>query len=220
MFVGHLAVAFAAKRAAPRVPLPWLVAGGLFVDLVWPLLLLAGVETARIAPGATAFNALVFESYPWTHSLAMGVAWGVVLAGVARGFGVAREGLPVLMLTVPSHWVLDWVTHVPDLPLLPGSTAMHGLGLWNSVAGTLAVEGALWALALGLYLQGRRPQGGKGVAALASFVVVTTLLWAGSAFGPPPPDVTALAVSALALWLLLPWAWWVERTSSERRRVG
>ena len=84
MFVGHLAVALGAKRNAPKVNLAWLVAAVTALDLVWPILLLAGVERVRIEPGATAFNPLVFESYPWSHSLVMSLAWGVALYAIAR----------------------------------------------------------------------------------------------------------------------------------------
>ena len=83
MFVGHLAVALAAKRAAPDVNLGWLMAGVTALDLLWPPMLLAGIERASIVPGATAFTPLVFNSYPWSHSLLMALGWGVVFALVA-----------------------------------------------------------------------------------------------------------------------------------------
>lgn len=213
MFVGHLAVALGAKKLAPSVGLPWFVAGALFVDLVWPILLIAGVETVRIEPGATAFTPLVFESYPWTHSLLMGVVWGGVLAGIAKLGGVSGAALPIVALTVPSHWVLDFVTHAPDLTLAPGQAAGYGLGLWDSVPATIALEGTLFAGAVLSFLTVRRPRGAKGVAAFWSLVVVTVTIWLGAAFGPPPSTVTGLAYSALALWLLIPWAAWIERTS-------
>ena len=78
MFVGHLAVALGAKRAAPRVPLAVLVAAAFALDLLWPLMLLAGIESVRIDPGNTAFTPLAFDHYPWSHSLATvlgGASW-------------------------------------------------------------------------------------------------------------------------------------------------
>lgn len=52
MFIGHFAVALAAKRATPRTSLGWLFAACQLSDLIWPVLLLAGVEHAHVAPGS------------------------------------------------------------------------------------------------------------------------------------------------------------------------
>jgi len=151
MFVGHLAVALAAKRAAPRANLAWLMAGVTALDLVWPLFVLAGIERARIVPGATAFTPFVFDAYPWSHSLVMSVVWGVVLATVARARRVAASSMLLVALVV-SHWVLDFVSHAPDMPLWPGDSPRLGLGLWNSIPATLVVEGAMWVAAIAVYL--------------------------------------------------------------------
>ncbi|MBK9066350.1 MAG: hypothetical protein IPL76_05610 [Gemmatimonadetes bacterium] len=212
MFVGHLALGFAAKRTCPTTPLPWFIAAVTALDLVWPLFLLAGVEQVQIRPGATAFNPLVFESYPWSHSLVMAVAWGVVLAGLARWRGVDGRALGVLVLLVGSHWVLDVITHVPDLPLWPGPSPRLGLSLWNSLAGTYLVEGLLWVAGLVIYLRCTVTHSRAGRAAFWSFVLLCTGMWAAGPFGPPPPSVTGLAVFALVGWIVVPWAWWIEST--------
>jgi hypothetical protein len=175
------------------------------VDLLWPLFLLAGAEHVRIAPGITAFTPLDFYDYPITHSLAGGLVWAVLLAVASRGsYGSWRAALP-LGGGVLSHWVLDVVSHRPDVPVLPGGPYL-GLGLWNSVAATLAVELALFGGGVYLYTRGRRPS-------LSFWLLIAVLLIAylGAAFGPPPPDITTLAVSALAVWLLVAWAWWADR---------
>jgi membrane-bound metal-dependent hydrolase YbcI (DUF457 family) len=130
VFVGHLGVALAAKRKAPTVNLGWLMAGVTMLDLLWPLFLLAGLEQVRVVPGATAFTPLVFVSYPWTHSLLMSVVWGVALAGLARWRRVPASAFFLIVALVVSHWVLDFVTHAPDMPLWPGSSPRFGLGLW------------------------------------------------------------------------------------------
>ena len=83
MFLGHLAVGFASKRAAPQVSLGWFVAAPLFLDLVWPLFLATGVERVRIDPGNTAFTPLAFEHYPWSHSLLMAVVWSVAFGALS-----------------------------------------------------------------------------------------------------------------------------------------
>lgn len=201
MFLGHLAVGFAAKRAAPRTSLGLLVAAPLLLDLLWPPFLALGWERVRIEPGATAFTPMVFEHYPWSHSLLMASVWGVLLGG---GYWLVTRypaGAVVLGVGVVSHWVFDWITHRPDLPLVPNG-AVYGLGLWNSVAGTIAVELTLFAVGLWLL----RPKGLRQWSLIVFVVVVA----GATAFGPPPPSVGALTATAFALWLLPLWAWWAD----------
>lgn len=93
------------------------MAAALALDLAWPILLVQGVETVRVSPGDTAFTNLAFESYPWTHSLAMVLVWSELACILGKvAFRTWKAGT-VIGLLVPSHWVLDWVTHRPDLPL-------------------------------------------------------------------------------------------------------
>src|SRR4051812_36969244 len=163
MFVGHMAVALAAKRSAPSVNLGWFMAGVTALDLVWPVFVITGLEHVRIVQGATAFTPLVFDSYPWSHSLVMAFAWGIVLAAIGRG----RTSKPVsglLVALVVSHWVLDFASHAPDMPLWPGaSSPKFGLGLWDSIPLTLIVEGAMWIAGLAIFLRipGRWTTGAK-----------------------------------------------------------
>jgi hypothetical protein len=216
MFVGHLAVAMTGKTASRGTPLVWFVAAANLVDLIWPLLLLAGVERVRIDPGNTAFTPLAFESYPWTHSLLMGAAWGIALAALSRQFGVTPAAARIVAALVVSHWVLDFISHGPDLPLVPWSDTRYGLGLWQSIPATFAVESLMWIVGLALFLRGRRPLGIQGQVALWSFVLVSTALWAFSPFSPPPPSEQAVAWFSLFGWSILPWAVWIERTSAPR----
>jgi hypothetical protein len=218
MFVGHLSLALAATRAAPRVNLGWFIAGVTTLDLIWPFLLLAGIERASIVPGATAFNPLVFDSYPWSHSLVMAVVWGVALAALARWRGVLVSSALLVGLVV-SHWVLDVVTHAPDMPLWPGPSPRFGLGLWNSIPLTLLIEGAMWLAGIVLYLQ-MRPLSTPGAkVAFWSLVIITTLMWASGPWGPPPPNPTALGWFALIGWIIVPWAAWADRGRVERPRA-
>lgn len=212
MFVGHLAVGFASKRVSRSTSLGWFVAAATTLDLVWPLLLLAGIERARIVPGATAFNPLVFDSYPWSHSLLMAVLWGIVLAAMARWRGVEPRGAALVAALVVSHWVLDFITHAPDMPLWPGQSPSLGLGLWNSIAGTYAVEGLLWVGALALYLRKREARSWVGRVALWSFVGICTFMWASGPWAPPPPSSTSLGWFALVGWIMVPWAVWIDRS--------
>jgi hypothetical protein len=211
MFVGHLALAFAARTAARDVNVGWLVAGVTMLDLVWPVLVIAGVEHVRIAPGATAFTPFIFESYPWSHSLVMSGVWAAVLVLIARWRAVPRTVWGLLAALVVSHWVLDLVTHAPDMPLWPGPSPRFGLGLWYSIPLTLLVEGLMWTVALVVYIRTRPPHGARARAAFWSLVGVCTVLWLTGPWSPPPPTAEALGWFALIGWLIVPWAALVER---------
>jgi hypothetical protein len=211
MFVGHIAVALAAKRARPTTSLGWYVAAATTLDLVWPIFLLAGLESVRIVPGVTAFGPLVFDSYPWSHSLLMSVVWGILLAAFARWRTVAPANAILIAALVVSHWVLDFITHTTDLPLWPGASPHVGLGLWNSIPGTFAVEGTLWMVCIALYLAPRRAKSWVGRVAFWSLVVASTALWASGPWAPPPPDTRSLALFALIGWITFPWAAWADR---------
>lgn len=210
MIVGHLAVAFAAKRVEPRVPLGAGVAAAYGLDLLWPLLLVLGVESVRIEPDATAFNDLDFQSYPWSHSLLMTLVWSGAAAVLARAVYGSWRIAGVIAALVTSHWVLDWVTHRPDLPLWPGGPEL-GLGLWYSLAGTYLAEGLLLLWGLRLYHSVSSSADQTGRWALYALVALTTLIWITQPLAPPPPSPTAIAVVGFALWLLPPWAHWIEK---------
>lgn len=210
MFIGHFALAFAAKRAAPKTSLGVLFAACQLPDLIWPILLLLGWERVRIAPGDTAFSPLAFEHYPITHSLLATLAWAVAAALAYGLWSRSRVGAGVVGALVFSHWVLDWLTHRPDLPLYPGGPYL-GLGLWNSVAATLSIEIALFVVGLVIYLASTRSRGLTGNLSLATLVVVLLLIYTSNFFGPPPENPRALAWFALAGWILPFWAAWVDR---------
>jgi membrane-bound metal-dependent hydrolase YbcI (DUF457 family) len=226
MFIGHFAAALAAKRGAPRASLGWLFAACQLPDLVWPLLLFAGVERVRIVPGDTAFTPLAFDHYPWSHSLLMVVVLGVALAALYRARRDDPRGAVIIALLVVSHWVLDWITHRPDLPLVPGSDFRTGLGLWNSVRWTLVVETVLFAVGAWIYARTTVAQRRRGSLIFWGLVGFLFSIHQTNAFAPPPPSVNAVAVGGLALWLLVAWAVWADRhrlpievTTARRHRL-
>jgi hypothetical protein len=110
-----------------------------------------------------------------------------------------------------SHWFLDVIVHRPDLPLWPGSGMRVGLGLWNSMAATLVLEGGFFALGVWLYARTTRPVDGVGRWGLVAMVAFLAVAYLAAGLGPPPPDVRTLAVSGLALWIFVPWSYWVDR---------
>lgn len=209
MFIGHAAVALAAKPLLPRVNLALPLAAAFWVDMVWPLFLLFGIEQVKIDPGNTAFTPLDFVHYPWTHSLVAAIAWSFLffLAFVRTG----KREAAILGLLVFSHWLLDAVTHRPDLPLWPGSGTMIGFGLWNSVPATMLVECAMFAAGAWIYVRSAPSRDRVGTWAFWSLIGFLTIAYLGNAFGPPPPNVMAIAVTGVfggALFTV--WAWWAD----------
>lgn len=210
MFIGHFALALASKRAAPRTSLGVLFAASQLPDLLWPILLLFGWERVAIAPASNPFLHLTFISYPWSHSLVADLIWavaaGVLYAAIARD----RKGAVVVGLLVLSHWALDFVAHRPDLPLYPGGPKL-GLGLWNSLVGTVVIEGGMFLAGLWLYLSSTRPRDAIGRFAPGALFLLLAVIYVASLMGPPPPSVTAIAWAGLLLWPLLLWAHWGDR---------
>ncbi len=211
MFIGHFAVGLASKRAAPRANLGVLILAPVFLDAIWPIFLVAGIESVRIDPGNTAFTPLDLHDYPWSHSLAMAIVWSVVFGLVYHAVTRYRRGAVVLGVGVFSHWVLDFVTHRPDMPLYPGSGTYVGLGLWNSVVGTMVVEIAMFTAGAAIYATATRARDRVGAVAYWAFVAVLGALYLASAFGPPPPSVAALEIGAFVAYLFVAWAWWIDR---------
>lgn len=212
MFIGHIAVGFASKRLAPRTSLGILVAAVLFLDLVWPVFVLSGIEKVRVNPGNTAFTPLAFDSYPWSHSLVMSVVWAALFAGGYYAASHYVAGAAVVAAGVVSHWVLDVASHRPDMPLVPSATSpLLGLGLWNSVPATLAVESAMFAGGVALYVTMTRPRDRTGRWALASFIGFVSLVYVANVLGPPPPSANAVAITALGAALFPLWTGWADR---------
>ena len=210
MFIGHNAVAFAAKGVAPKTSLGTLMAAAMLLDLIWPIFLLLGIEHVRIATGATKFTPLDFYDYPWTHSLAMSIAWGIAF-GVAYWVATrSGRGAIVVALCVVSHWVLDLVVHRPDLPLWPGGPKF-GFGLWNYPRATMAIEFTMYLIAIMIYRDTTHARDKVGSIGFWTFVVVLFGIYLSTAFSPPPPNTRTIAIMALTGWLLPLWAAWFDR---------
>lgn len=214
MFIGHFALGFAAKRAAPQASLGTLFLAAQFVDLVWPTLLLLGVERVEIDP-ALSGAPLVFVHYPISHSLLGAIGWAALVGAAYFAASRERRGAWVVALLVVSHWLLDLVVHRPDLPLLLSGGPTLGLGLWNLPVVELVLEIALFAACFAVYL--RTPAGqaaGFKPWVLAAVLLVIQL---ANAFGAPPPSMEAIAWVGQAQWLLVAAGYWADRPSRGRR---
>ena len=210
MFIGHIALGLAAKRLTPRLSLALLIAAAQFADMLWPILIVAGLEKVRVLPGITKVTPLEFVSYPWSHSLVMLIGWGLLLGWIVRRRD--PRALPVVAALVVSHWVLDFVTHRPDMPLYPGGSTF-GLGLWNSLAGTLLVELPLFFAGAAIYFKTTRAKNRAGTAGI--FILLATLLaiYAGNILSEaPPPSPAAIGLVGIAgAVIFTAWSAWADR---------
>lgn len=210
MFIGHFAVGFAAKRVAPRLSLGALFAAVALADIIWPVLVAVGLEQVRIDPGNTAFTPLDFVSYPYSHSLVLLCLWGILFGLVCARAVHDRRMVLVGAVLVVSHWVLDWLTHRPDMPLYPGSIKL-GVGLWNSIPATIAVEMVMFAAGVWIYARGTRARDAVGRRAFAAFVGFLLVAYVAN-IGSPPPSIGAIVVvGVIGTAALLLWAWWFDR---------
>ncbi len=219
MFVGHFAAGLAAKPFAPRVPLPVLLAAPQVLDIVWPVLVGAGIERARVEPGHLPAAPLVLEHMPWSHSLLAAIGWALLSAFAYLAWRRERRGAIVVGLLVLSHWLLDWVTHEPDMALYPGSER-YGLGLWHSLPATLAVELAMFAAGVWLYSRATRATGRWGRAGWYALVGFLLIGYLAAIFSKPPPTIDAVVISAFVLIaLIITWSWAVDRQRPSRFEV-
>ncbi len=217
MFIGHFALGFGAKRYAPQVSLGILFLACQLADIIWPNLVLFGIETLQIQPGITVMTPLDFTSYPYSHSLVAVLLWSVIFA--ALYMALTRSGTKaavVIAALILSHWVLDFVTHRPDLPITLGESIKLGAGLWNYPMVAIPLELLLFGMGIWLYHRQTKPLNRKGSIGFWVLVALLLALYMGSIFGPPPPSSTAVAWSAQAVWLIIVWGFWIDRNRTER----
>ena len=182
---------------------------------MWPALVLCGVEQVLLQPGRMAASAFDFVHYPWTHSLVMAMVWGVVFGVVYFALRKDTRAAIVVGLLVPSHWFLDLLVHGPDLPVWPAGPKL-GLGGWNSVPVTLALEATFFVGSLVLYARTTTAKDRIGRWAFVGYVAMLVVIYVGVVFGPVPTDVKGAAGGALVMWLLVPWAAWFDRHRAAR----
>lgn len=216
MFIGHFALGFAAKRLAPRTSLGTLLAAPELADILFPLFVVLGWEKVAFTSAASPFLSITLDQYPISHSLLALIAWGIVFALLYRwrtGYG---RGAVVVALLVVSHWVLDFVTHRPDMPLYPGGPKV-GLELWASVPGTLIVEGLLFVAGVAIYARATRARDAVGRYAFWGLVLLLLALYVASLFSPAPPSGSEFAVVGMILALVfVGLGVWVDRHREAR----
>ena len=203
MFVGHLGVGLLAKRAEPKISLgTWMLAVMLADFVAFPLLI-AGVERFNANPGL---------GIPYSHGLLMDTVWAALFALAYFLLRHNRRGVWLLFAAVLSHWLLDVVSHRPDMPLAPGVPAVFGLGLWSSVPATLVLEGGFWLLATILYIRATRPIRRAGAFGFWIGAALLTLSWYSNVTKGMEPNPVKAGVGGLIFFsLVVAWAYWMNR---------
>ena len=208
MFIGHYALALSAKKIDHLPSLAMTFIAVQFLDLLWPIFVLLGLETFEIEPGNTALTPLNFTSYPYSHSLLTSIGWALILAVVYFAITRNQKGSLLVGMLVFSHWILDFLTHRADLPLSPFGDTKVALGLWNMPALEITIEVGLFLIGAFVYFKTMQPQRRIAFWSLMIFFLVVHVM---NILGPPPPSITAVAWSANAMWIFVFWAWWIEK---------
>src|SRR5262249_42040574 len=182
---------------------------GAFLDLMWALAIASGLEQAHIGTETGSAIPIVLDSVPYTHSLVAAVVWGAIVSALWWLWRRDRSAALVLGALVASHWLLDYASHLPDLPVLP-SGPLYWLGLWRSRAWSLTVEiGMLW-IGLAIYARDTTARDRIGAVGLVLVLLVLTILGAGAFFSPAPPSVTPLVLGNFVLLVPLLLIGWVD----------
>lgn len=214
MFIGHFGIAFAAKKLEPKVNLAWYFTAAQFIDLLWPVFVLLGLEFVSPMPEKVGANTLHFDSYPYTHSLVGMVGWALLLTGVFYYFNRSQKGALLIFLIALSHWFLDLIVHEADLPLLTNESTKMGLTLWRSLSLTIFLEFEVFLIGCYLYYKQKT---WTSFWSLMTLVAVLSVIYLGSVFGPvPPPGTpgTTLAAPALLMWIFVIWGYFLDRKKS------
>jgi len=214
MFIGHFGVGLGAKKIISKTSLETIFLASQFIDLLWPLFLILGIEHVKIDPGNTVVTPMNFIYYPFSHSLIGVLIWAILFAGI---YFLIKKDIKVALwlgILVTSHWILDLLTHRPDLPLLFNNETMVGLGLWNSFIGTIIVEGSIFAAGIYFYLKVTSSKNRIGNIAFWSLIGFLVIIYISNLFGPPPPSEEPIGFIGLSQWLLIAWAYWIDKNRS------
>ncbi|PJZ25642.1 hypothetical protein CH352_02700 [Leptospira hartskeerlii] len=221
MFIGHYSVSFATKKAEPKTPLWATFVGVQFVDILFMIFILFGIEGIRFVPGFTEVNNFDLYYMPITHSLVGGIGWSILcflifkfvfLRSKPYSDSLKNKISGLIGLTVLSHYFLDLPMHTKDLPILFDSGPKIGFGLWHNRTLSIATEVTLTLIGLILYFRATKPGptfGGKyGMQIFGGILLVLAI---ATPFFPPPLTIPEFSIQALVGYVLLAWvAGWLD----------
>jgi hypothetical protein len=220
MFLGHYGAAFALKRAEPKLSLGTLFVAVQLLDLLWGIFVLLGWEHAYIIPENPALTRLEFSDYPISHSLVGALAWSIVAAACYYSWPTRDttrhwQASAIVGVAVFSHYPLDVLVHLPDLPIMGNDSPKLGLGLWNHLVATVVAELLVFGLGLAVYVALRSKRHPVRAGRLAVLVLVLLGTYLASVYGPPPPNMTMVGTSVIVFLLLAAaLAGWADRRTS------
>jgi hypothetical protein len=226
MFLGHYGVAFALKRAEPKVSLGTLFVATQLADLLWGIFLLLGWEHVRLVPDDNPLLTLQFTDYPISHSLVGAIGWGIAAAVLYHSWPTRDttrhwQASVLVGAAVASHWLLDLIVHVPDLPLTGNDSPKVGLGLWRHVGLSVALELLVLGAGFAVYAASRSRRRPLRPIRIGVVLLLLVGTYAASMLGPPPPSVTAIGASDVVFMLVMgALAAWADRASTQAELVA
>jgi hypothetical protein len=203
MFVGHYSVAFAANTERNKIPLWVLFVAVQFLDYIWATLVLLGIEKLRVIKGFTAGSMLDSYFHPYSHSLITAIAWSALAGLVYKplcsclGYAYTKSAALIVGVAVFSHWVLDLIAHPRDLAIYD-NTWKVGFGLWNYRDPEFALEIALLAGGIILYLARNVMPPSRRVAAIG-FGIGLTIIQIGDTY--VPRNALTDKATAMGVWI-------------------
>ncbi len=223
MGIGHLGIGLGLKKANSRINLGLLFFVAFFADFLLGIFILMGLEQAHIPPDYEELRYLYFE-FPYSHGLAATLFWSALIFLLVKLFWPKDKGNSTLVATILaiaafSHFVLDWLVHIPEIPLLGPESYKMGLGLWDTLGLALFIEGLLVAGGLIIYF---RTTSGQGFGARYGLLILIGLFFVmqfmGQLFGPPPPNATGPAISWIAMPLIISGlAFWLDKKRTPKQ---
>src|ERR1035437_5692374 len=211
MFIGHFGTGLATKKIDEKPSLGTLFFAAQFIDLLWPFFILTGIEKVKIEPGNTVFTPLNFIYYPFSHSLLGAIFWALLFAVVYYLFKKNFKTSVLLGVLVVGHWVLDFLSHRADLPLVPWSDYKVGLGLWNSLPFTIIVEGLIFCTGAWFYISYAKAKNKTGFYRIWGLLIFLVIIYIKNIFASPPPTETAIGLVGLSQWIIIAWGYWIDK---------
>lgn len=201
MLAGHIGAGLAIGRIERRVNVGVFIAAALLLDFALWLFILFGWEAVNIPADFVRSHQAEFV-FPWSHGLLAGAAWSAAAAAATfMGCGNLGEdrlrAAALMAAAVFSHWLLDALVHVPEMPLAGPFSPKVGLGLWQSMPWALALEAAVVVAGLLIFLPGSALARNRKLwlALLTGLTLVFTIL--GMTVAPAPPSGMAMAGTSL-----------------------